>query len=117
MKAPGSGTAVTRSGRSTAPPAGESVTNGSNGFPDADATNQAPVSNVVINQASPDTDDVLSVTVVATDGDSDPLTLDYQWTLDGGRTSPVSTKADAGSRSQPATAIGVTHIAVRVMGR
>ncbi|HYU67028.1 MAG TPA: LamG-like jellyroll fold domain-containing protein, partial [Jatrophihabitantaceae bacterium] len=49
-----------------------------------DAPNQAPlVSSVVIDQASPTTNQTLSATVVASDPDNDPLTLSYQWSKNG----------------------------------
>ena len=46
--------------------------------------NAAPVvDSVTIDQSAPDTDDVLSVTVDASDDDGDTLTYDYQWTNGG----------------------------------
>ena len=46
--------------------------------------NAAPVvDSATIDQASPRTNDVLSVTVDASDGDGDTLTYDYQWTKNG----------------------------------
>ena len=46
--------------------------------------NAAPVvDSVTIDQSAPDTDDVLSVTVDASDTDDDTLTYDYQWTNGG----------------------------------
>ena len=46
--------------------------------------NAAPVvDSVTIDQSAPDTDDVLSVTVDASDDDGDTLTYDYQWTKGG----------------------------------
>ena len=41
------------------------------------------VDSVTIDQSAPDTDDVLSVTVDASDDDGDTLTYDYQWTNGG----------------------------------
>jgi DNA-binding beta-propeller fold protein YncE len=46
--------------------------------------NSAPsVISATIAPTSPDTDDVLTVTVVAQDPDGDPLTYSYQWTKNG----------------------------------
>ncbi len=46
--------------------------------------NQAPsVDSVTIDQATPTTNDVLTVTVSASDPENDPLTLSYQWSKDG----------------------------------
>lgn len=46
--------------------------------------NVAPVvDSVTINESSPDTDDVLSVTVTAHDDNLDPLTYSYQWKKNG----------------------------------
>jgi hypothetical protein len=56
--------------------------------------NQAPiVSSVVIDQTAPKTDDLLTVTVSASDPDGDPLTFSYQWIRNGvaipGATAPT----------------------------
>ena len=46
--------------------------------------NAAPVvDSVTIDQSAPDTDDVVGVTVDASDGDDDTLAYDYQWTNGG----------------------------------
>jgi len=50
----------------------------------APPTNTAPVvDSVVIDQAAPRTNDVLTATVTAHDIDGDPLTFTYQWTRNG----------------------------------
>ncbi|MEO8424403.1 MAG: LamG-like jellyroll fold domain-containing protein, partial [Actinomycetota bacterium] len=53
-------------------------------FSGAPAANTPPVvDSVVINQASPGTNAVLSATVTAHDADGNPLTYAYQWTRNG----------------------------------
>ena len=54
--------------------------------------NQPPtITSVTIDQSAPKTNDVLTVTIAASDPDNDPLTYAYQWTKNGsdlpGRTS------------------------------
>ena len=88
------------------------------------------VDSVTIDQSAPDTDDVLGVTVDASDDDGDTLTYDYQWTNggvdisgetgatldlgdlgDGDRGDDIAvrvTASDAGSTSDAVTSDAVT---------
>ncbi len=76
--------------------------NGSAASDTATVGNGAPVvTSVVIDQASPRTNDTLSVTVVASDPDGPAPTLAYQWTRNGteiaGATTPTLNLATGGN--------------------
>ena len=75
--------------------------------------NQPPtITSVTIDQSTPKTNDTLTVTVAATDPDSDPLTYSYQWIRNGSdlaaRTSATLNLGGAGNGNKGDT------IAVRV---
>ncbi len=59
------------------------------------------VNSVTIDQTAPTTDETLTATVDATDGDADPLTLEYQWIKNGtdlpGETSASLNLSSAGN--------------------